>query len=52
MFVWKSEKLGHSIGLRQISKAIISAFRIRNVLAKMMLDEIFEVLKTDQEENV
>lgn len=52
MFVWKSEKLGDSIGLRQISKAIIAAFRIRNVLAKMMLDEIFEALKTDEEKNV
>lgn len=48
----KSETQCDVAGLRQISKAIIAAFRVRNVLAKMVLDEIFEALKTDEDEMV
>lgn len=48
----KSEEQGDVACLHQISKAIIAAFRVRNVLAKMMLDEIFEALKIDEDEMV
>ena len=37
---------------RQMVRAIIAAFRTRNALAEMMLNEFFEAFKNDEEEMV